>query len=229
MLSFWLLACSNSQTGDSSRWVAPAGRGRWRRLHLFDRRDAARDLRRRDLPHRRLVARQNTTTRYTPRGRRSATCLHRHLWQIHRQHPQTPPDHDTAWGQAQAKDFVEHRYHQPSDEYKPDIDFRGDALMAEFGYTLGQKAASGSSVPAARRRIRANPEETPIPGRKRGEAGGKFTSTGTRLRGPQGRMERNGPGRSGRRSLISVYRGQTPAVNDLMVLNPSRSYRCTAV
>jgi Zn-dependent M28 family amino/carboxypeptidase len=57
-------------------------------------------------------------------------------------------DHDTAWGEAQAKDFVEHRYHQPGDEYKPEMDFRGDAVMAEFGYALGKKAASASAVPA---------------------------------------------------------------------------------
>jgi Zn-dependent M28 family amino/carboxypeptidase len=56
-------------------------------------------------------------------------------------------DHDTAWGEAQAKDFVEHRYHQPTDEYKPQMDFRGDAVMAEFGYALGKKAASASTVP----------------------------------------------------------------------------------
>jgi len=56
-------------------------------------------------------------------------------------------DHDTAWGEAQAKDFVEHRYHQPTDEYKPEMDFRGDAVMAEFGYALGKKAASASTVP----------------------------------------------------------------------------------
>jgi len=57
-------------------------------------------------------------------------------------------DHDTAWGEAQAKEFVEHRYHQPTDEYKPEMDFRGDAVMAEFGYALGKKAASASAVPA---------------------------------------------------------------------------------
>jgi Zn-dependent M28 family amino/carboxypeptidase len=56
-------------------------------------------------------------------------------------------DHDTAWGQAQAKDYVENRYHQPTDEYKSDMDFQGDALMAEFGYALGQKAASAPSAP----------------------------------------------------------------------------------
>ena len=56
--------------------------------------------------------------------------------------------HDTAWGQAQAKEFVEQRYHQPADEYKAEMDFRGDALMAEFGYVLGKKAASANSAPA---------------------------------------------------------------------------------
>jgi len=56
-------------------------------------------------------------------------------------------DHDAAWGQAEAKDYVEHRYHQPTDVYEPSMDFHGDALMAEFGYALGQKAASASAVP----------------------------------------------------------------------------------
>jgi len=56
--------------------------------------------------------------------------------------------HDIAWGQAEAKEFTEHRYHQPTDEYKPEMDFRGDAIMAEFGYALGKKAASASTVPA---------------------------------------------------------------------------------
>lgn len=55
--------------------------------------------------------------------------------------------HDTAWGEAQAKDYVEHHYHQPSDEYKPEMDFRGDALMGQFGYVLGLKAARADSIP----------------------------------------------------------------------------------
>jgi Zn-dependent M28 family amino/carboxypeptidase len=56
--------------------------------------------------------------------------------------------HDTAWGEAQAKDYVDHRYHQPSDQYKPEMDFRGDAIMGQFGYVLGEKAASTSAIPA---------------------------------------------------------------------------------
>jgi len=56
--------------------------------------------------------------------------------------------HDTAWGEAQAKDYVDHRYHQPTDEYSPEMDFRGDALMAQFGYALGRKAAYAPTVPS---------------------------------------------------------------------------------
>ncbi len=50
--------------------------------------------------------------------------------------------HDEAWGLAQAEDFTEHRYHQPSDEYRPSMNFIGDAAMARFGFALGWKAAS---------------------------------------------------------------------------------------
>jgi Zn-dependent M28 family amino/carboxypeptidase len=50
--------------------------------------------------------------------------------------------HDEAWGRAQAKDYVEHHYHQPSDEYRPEMDFTGLAKVAQFGYDLGLQAAS---------------------------------------------------------------------------------------
>jgi Zn-dependent M28 family amino/carboxypeptidase len=50
--------------------------------------------------------------------------------------------HDTAWGEAQAKDYVENHYHQPSDEFHSDWDFAGVARMTQFGFALGQKAAS---------------------------------------------------------------------------------------
>jgi len=49
--------------------------------------------------------------------------------------------HPAEWGQAQAKDYTEHRYHQPGDEYKPEMDFTGDAVIAKFGFVLGMKAA----------------------------------------------------------------------------------------
>src|ERR1700682_2734630 len=49
--------------------------------------------------------------------------------------------HDAAWGDAQAQDYVDHRYHQPSDEYRAEMDFTGLAKMARFGFLLGQQAA----------------------------------------------------------------------------------------
>ncbi len=52
--------------------------------------------------------------------------------------------HDTAWGMKQAEDFTAKHYHQPSDEYHPDMDFTGDAAIARFGFALGWKAASMS-------------------------------------------------------------------------------------
>ncbi len=50
--------------------------------------------------------------------------------------------HDTAWGQAQAQDYVKNHYHQPSDEYQKNWNFKGLAKIAQFGYELGLAAAS---------------------------------------------------------------------------------------
>lgn len=50
--------------------------------------------------------------------------------------------HDEAWGEAQQRDYLEHRYHQPSDQYLPEMDFTGDAKLAMFGYALAMQAAS---------------------------------------------------------------------------------------
>jgi Zn-dependent M28 family amino/carboxypeptidase len=50
--------------------------------------------------------------------------------------------HDAAWGMEKANEYTEKHYHQPSDEYRPDMDFTGDAVMARFGFALGWQAAS---------------------------------------------------------------------------------------
>jgi len=50
--------------------------------------------------------------------------------------------HDEAWGLAQDREFVEKHYHQPSDEYHPEMDFVADGAMARFGFALGWEAAS---------------------------------------------------------------------------------------
>ena len=49
--------------------------------------------------------------------------------------------HDEAWGRAQMEDYVAHHYHQPSDEYRADWDFRGNAKLARFGFVLGWLAS----------------------------------------------------------------------------------------
>ena len=37
---------------------------------------------------------------------------------------------------------MEKHYHQPSDEYRPKMDFVADSCMARFGFALGWEAAS---------------------------------------------------------------------------------------
>jgi len=54
--------------------------------------------------------------------------------------------HDAAWGVQQAEEFTAKHYHQPSDEYHPEMDFTGDAAMARFGFALGWEAAAQSTL-----------------------------------------------------------------------------------
>jgi Zn-dependent M28 family amino/carboxypeptidase len=50
--------------------------------------------------------------------------------------------HTEAWGLEQEHEYVEKHYHQPSDEYRPEMDFVGDSAMARFGFALGWEAAN---------------------------------------------------------------------------------------
>jgi Zn-dependent M28 family amino/carboxypeptidase len=50
--------------------------------------------------------------------------------------------HDEAWGLEQNRDYTQNHYHQPSDEYHPEMDFTGDSAVARFGFALGWAAAS---------------------------------------------------------------------------------------
>lgn len=54
--------------------------------------------------------------------------------------------HDAAWGMQQADEYTSKHYHQPSDEYHPDMDFTGDAAMARFGFAAGWQAASAPNL-----------------------------------------------------------------------------------
>jgi Zn-dependent M28 family amino/carboxypeptidase len=55
--------------------------------------------------------------------------------------------HDEAWGLQQADEYTSKHYHQPSDEYHPEMDFTGDAAMARFGFALGWQAATLPKLP----------------------------------------------------------------------------------
>jgi len=50
--------------------------------------------------------------------------------------------HTAEWGAKKNEEYTANDYHHPSDEYHPDMDFTGDAVMARFGFALGWKAAS---------------------------------------------------------------------------------------
>jgi Zn-dependent M28 family amino/carboxypeptidase len=54
--------------------------------------------------------------------------------------------HDAAWGIQQADQYTAKHYHQPSDEYRPEMDFTGDAAMARFGFALGWEAANAPKL-----------------------------------------------------------------------------------
>jgi Zn-dependent M28 family amino/carboxypeptidase len=72
--------------------------------------------------------------------------------------------HTQEWGRKQFEDYVDHHYHQPSDEYRADWDFRGNAKLARFGFALGWLASAqpktvewlqGDEFEAARKNSRA--------------------------------------------------------------------------
>jgi Zn-dependent M28 family amino/carboxypeptidase len=48
--------------------------------------------------------------------------------------------HPAEWGKAQRDDYTANRYHQPSDEYSPAMDFSSNASLAKFGFALGWEA-----------------------------------------------------------------------------------------
>ena len=60
----------------------------------------------------------------------------------------------------QEEEFDSQRYHRPTDEYRPEWNFAGDAKMARFGFILGWEAMSlpairwnaGDEFEAARKR-----------------------------------------------------------------------------
>ena len=68
--------------------------------------------------------------------------------------------HDAAWGHKQLSDFNEHDYHNFTDDYHPDWDFRGNAKLDRFGMELGWQALTAPSS------IHWNPGDEFEPARK---------------------------------------------------------------
>jgi Zn-dependent M28 family amino/carboxypeptidase len=52
-----------------------------------------------------------------------------------------------GWGLQQAEDYTAHRYHQPSDEYRPDWDLTGAAQLADIVYRFGLSIGNARTVP----------------------------------------------------------------------------------
>ncbi len=51
------------------------------------------------------------------------------------------------WGKQQDEDYTAHRYHQPSDEYKPDFDLSGAVQLSEIVERFGVSLANAATVP----------------------------------------------------------------------------------
>jgi Zn-dependent M28 family amino/carboxypeptidase len=54
--------------------------------------------------------------------------------------------HPPEWGKAQRDEYTAKHYHQPSDEYRADMDFSSDASIAQFGFALGWEALTAAQT-----------------------------------------------------------------------------------
>jgi Zn-dependent M28 family amino/carboxypeptidase len=50
--------------------------------------------------------------------------------------------HPKQYGESWEREYNQKHYHQPSDEFRSAMDFRGNAVIARFGLALGWRAAS---------------------------------------------------------------------------------------
>jgi Zn-dependent M28 family amino/carboxypeptidase len=56
-------------------------------------------------------------------------------------------EHGAEWGEKQANDYNDNRYHQPSDNYTPDLDTRGMAQIANMLFNIGTKLGNETTFP----------------------------------------------------------------------------------
>jgi len=55
--------------------------------------------------------------------------------------------HPKEWGLAQVDDYEAHRYHQPSDEYRPDLNLDGAVQMTDIIYRFARRIADAPALP----------------------------------------------------------------------------------
>jgi Zn-dependent M28 family amino/carboxypeptidase len=55
--------------------------------------------------------------------------------------------HPEGWGLEQEEDYTAHRYHQPSDEYRPDFELSGAVQLAETVLDFGRMLADAAERP----------------------------------------------------------------------------------
>jgi len=55
--------------------------------------------------------------------------------------------HDTAWAKKKQDDYTANHYHQPSDNYSPDMDATGMAQIANLLYRLGYQLSNETTFP----------------------------------------------------------------------------------
>jgi Zn-dependent M28 family amino/carboxypeptidase len=51
------------------------------------------------------------------------------------------------WGRQQDDDYTEHRYHQPSDQYRPDLNLQGAVQLSGIVLEFGRSLANAAGVP----------------------------------------------------------------------------------
>jgi Zn-dependent M28 family amino/carboxypeptidase len=67
------------------------------------------------------------------------------------------------WGRQQLDDYTNNRYHQPSDEYRPDFDLSGAVQLSEIVLSFGRWLANAPGVPAWNRDAEFRAVRTPVP------------------------------------------------------------------
>jgi Zn-dependent M28 family amino/carboxypeptidase len=55
--------------------------------------------------------------------------------------------HPQGWGSQQVEDYTNNRYHQPSDEYRPDLDLTGAVQVGDIVYRFARQLADAPTMP----------------------------------------------------------------------------------